>query len=154
MRLLLDTHTFVWFIEANPRLSQTARAAIENRSNFRFLSIVSLWEMAIKLNLGRMTLKNSFEILLTNELYENETDLLGISLSHVGHVAGLTLHHRDPFDRMLIAQAIVERLPLSAPTSPSTRTASSASGNAGGYDAARSSFSKITSVCTGRMPIL
>ena len=112
MRLLLDTHTFVWFIEGNSSLSPRARLLIENKSNQLFLSVASLWEMAIKFSLGKLYLGQPFDTLVPQQLHANTIDLLGIEWDHIIKVAALPFHHRDPFDRMLIAQALTERLPI------------------------------------------
>ena len=112
MNLLLDTHAFLWFIAGDNRLSQTARSLIENSENQVFLSQVSLWEIAIKISLGKLTLLQPFERLIAEQLRENQIQLLDIRLQHAAGVISLPFHHRDPFDRMLIAQAQAEHLTL------------------------------------------
>lgn len=112
MRLLLDTHTFLWFIGGSPNLGATARMLIEDASNQSFLSVASLWEMAIKVSIGKLSLGQPFEILFPRQLMLNGIDLMGIEIRHVAVVSELPFHHRDPFDRLLIAQAMVERMPI------------------------------------------
>lgn len=112
MNLLLDTHTFLWFIDGNSRLSTTARTLIEEPTNSRFLSLASLWEMAIKVSMGRLTFTQPFAPLLIDQLQRNRITLLDILFAHTVAVSQLPFHHRDPFDRMLIAQAIVEQMPI------------------------------------------
>jgi PIN domain nuclease of toxin-antitoxin system len=112
MRLLLDTHTFLWFIAGSAELSAIARALIEDPTNESFLSIASAWEMAIKASLGRLTLAQPLEQLLPAQLAANGISILPIGLSHTFRVSSLPLHHRDPFDRMLVAQSLVEQMPL------------------------------------------
>lgn len=112
MKLLLDTHAFLWFIMGSPHLSSRARALIEDAANEKFLSVASLWETAIKLSLGKLTLTTSFESLIPAQLSLNGIDLLNITTGHAAVVATLPFHHRDPFDRLLIAQAMVEKIPL------------------------------------------
>ena len=112
MRALLDTHTFFWFIEDNPRLSATAKAVIVDGTNDILLSVASLWEMAIKISLGKLNVSGSFEPYITQQLAASNIGLLDISLLHVAAVVTLPFHHRDPFDRLLIAQAQVEQIPL------------------------------------------
>lgn len=113
MRVLLDTHAFLWFIEDHPRLSRVARQLIEDNTTVPFLSVASLWEMAIKISLGKMTVGNqSFETFIPEQMSRNDIALLDITVWHVARVAILPLAHRDPFDRMLIAQAITEGLPI------------------------------------------
>ena len=110
MRLLLDTHTFLWFIMGDPKLSEKARALIEDTRNERLLSIASLWEMAIKHSVGKLSLGQPFEVLIPQQLERNSIEILPITVAHLTVVATLPFHHRDPFDRLLIAQAAVERL--------------------------------------------
>ncbi len=112
MRILLDTHSFLWFINADTQLSITARALIEEPTNQPFLSVASLWEMAIKISLGKLQLAQPFETLIPAQLRLNGIALLGITISHTAMVATLPFHHRDPFDRLLIAQARVEEIPI------------------------------------------
>ena len=103
MNLLLDTHAFLWFIEGSERFSATARDLIEDSANQPFLSAASLWEMAIKLSLGRLHLGRPFEELIPKQMRLNGIQLLGIELEHVTPVTTLPFHHRDPFDRLIVA---------------------------------------------------
>jgi PIN domain nuclease of toxin-antitoxin system len=112
MNLLLDTHTFLWFIADSDRLSQKARALIEDESNRIYLSAASLWEIAIKVSLGKLNLSEPFETFIPEQLDVNSVELLGISVSHASRVASLPFHHRDPFDRLLAAQALTEDIPI------------------------------------------
>jgi PIN domain nuclease of toxin-antitoxin system len=112
MNLLLDTHTFLWFIADSDRLSQKARALIEDESNRVYLSAASLWEIAIKVSLGKLNLSEPFETFIPEQLDVNSVELLGISVSHASRVASLPFHHRDPFDRLLAAQALTEDIPI------------------------------------------
>jgi PIN domain nuclease of toxin-antitoxin system len=112
VRLLLDTHSFLWFIEGSPRLSATARALIEPTTNDVVLSVASGWEIAIKVSSGKLNLGEPFATLIPRQLQTNMIQLLPISFSHLAAVATLPFHHRDPFDRMLIAQAQVEQMPI------------------------------------------
>jgi len=112
MKILLDTHTFLWFIEGSSNLSPTARGLIEDSSNRPFLSVASLWEMAIKISLGKLRLNQPYESLIPEQLDFNGIEILGIGLSHAAAIVTLPFHHRDPFDRLLIAQAMVENMPL------------------------------------------
>ena len=112
MRLLLDTHSFLWFIGGHSNLSATARSLIEDPANQSFVSVASLWEMAIKVSLGKLTLKSPFETLVPQQLQPNGFGLLAITVDHLASVISLPFHHRDPFDRLLVAQATVEQMPL------------------------------------------
>jgi PIN domain nuclease of toxin-antitoxin system len=112
MRLLVDTHTFIWYVTDNSRLSNQVVELINDENNEILLSIASLWEIAIKQNLGKLSFNQPFEIFITQQLNLNDFRLLDIKISHVTVVATLPLHHRDPFDRILIAQSVVENIPL------------------------------------------
>lgn len=112
MRLLLDTHTFLWFIGGSHDLSNGARSLIEDATNQSYLSTASLWEMANKISLGKLKLNQPFEMLIPQQLSLNGIELLNISLPHIAAVIALPFHHRDPFDRLLIAQATIEQMPL------------------------------------------
>jgi len=110
MKLLLDTHSFLWFIGGDVRLSPAAQVLIEDATNDAFLSVASLWEMAIKISLGRLQLAQPLETFIPQQLSLNRIGLLGITISHTAKVATLPFHHRDPFDRFLVAQAQVEQM--------------------------------------------
>lgn len=112
MRVLLDTHALIWFVNDDPLLSLTARNAIIPEENRVFFSLVSAWEIAIKVGIGRLDLGQPLESFLPDQLRRNGIELLPIELQHVLAVADLPRHHRDPFDRLLIAQAITENLPI------------------------------------------
>ena len=111
MKLLLDTHTFLWFLDDSPQLSQKGKALLE-ADNELLLSIASLWEIAIKLRLGKLTVAVPIEVLMTQQLTQNDIELLPITVAPLIVVSTLPLHHRDPFDRLLIAQAMVEQMPI------------------------------------------
>jgi PIN domain nuclease of toxin-antitoxin system len=112
VRLLLDTHTFLWFIEGNMALSSYARQLIEDRTNERLLSIASLWEMAIKASLGRLTLSLSFTDLVVEHVHGNAIELFEILPRHLDVLTTLPFYHKDPFDRMIIAQSQAENIPI------------------------------------------
>ena len=112
-RVLLDTHAFLWFITDDSRLTARARAAIINADQ-ALVSMASCWEIAIKASLGKLTLSAPPDRLLAEQLAENSFDLLHIELAHVSGIAALPWHHRDPFDRLLAAQALAEKLPIAS----------------------------------------
>ncbi|HSK71797.1 MAG TPA: type II toxin-antitoxin system VapC family toxin [Pyrinomonadaceae bacterium] len=112
MKLLLDTHTLLWFIAGSLNLSATARSLIEDPANEKYVSIASLWETAIKISLGKMTLATTFDRLFPHHLNINGFELLPIEIKHASAVISLPFYHRDPFDRILIAQAIEENMAL------------------------------------------
>ena len=110
MRLLLDTHAFLWFVAGDSKLSTTARTAIEDIGNQKFVSAGSLWEIAIKARLGKLTLGEPFGVIIPRELARNGFAILPIQPAHADRVSSMPFHHRDPFDRLLIAQAQNESL--------------------------------------------
>lgn len=112
MRLLLDTNAFLWWIADDARLARRARRAIANRANECLLSVASCWEIAIKASLGKLTLAAPVERFVSDQLAANGCGLLPIDLAHASRVAVLPFHHRDPFDRLLAAQALIEGLAL------------------------------------------
>jgi PIN domain nuclease of toxin-antitoxin system len=112
VRLLLDTHTLLWFLENDPALSANARTAVQNPANHKLVSIATCWEMAIKAGLGKLRLTEPVAVLLGRELPANNFDLLDITLVHATAVEMLPRHHKDPFDRLLIAQAQIEGIPI------------------------------------------
>ena len=112
MKLLLDTHTFLWFVNDNPKLSDHLKDLIEDTSNVSYLSVASLWEMSIKFNLGKLTLDPNYEEFVEREVTTSTIKLLNIKLEHLRINSTLPFHHRDPFDRLIIAQSIAEDIPI------------------------------------------
>mgnify|MGYP001571161159 FL=1 len=112
MNLLLDTHAFLWFITNDPRLSSQAQSLIQSPANRRLLSMASLWEMAIKVSLGKLTLAQPFDQFIPRQLQLNQIEVLAIELPHVAAVVAMPFHHRDPFDRLMAAQCQIEGLPI------------------------------------------
>src|SRR5262249_53580287 len=96
----------------NPQCSDEARRLIEDPNNAKFLSMASAWEIAIKVGIGKLLIGQPLDIFLPDQLERNGIDLLPIALPHVFRVTTLPMHHRDPFDRLLIAQSLVEAMPL------------------------------------------
>ena len=111
-RYLLDTHAFVWMASAPDRLGSKARARIEAPASVLFLSVASIWEMAIKSSLGRLEFPAGLPEFLEEQLASTRTRVLAIRAEHAVRVANLPWHHRDPFDRLLVAQAQFETLPI------------------------------------------
>lgn len=112
MKLLLDTHTFLWFIGGSLNLSETARDLIEDWGNQRFLSIASLWEMPIKVSIGKLELDMTLTKLVNQEIYGNAIELLEIRPEHLDELSKLSFYHKDPFDRLIISQSLVENSPV------------------------------------------
>jgi PIN domain nuclease of toxin-antitoxin system len=110
--LLLDTHALLWFFWDDAQLSPRAKNMIEDANNRKLVSIVSCWEIAIKVGLGKLDLGEPSRSFLPREIARNHFELLPVSLDHATLVEGLVAHHRDPFDRLLVAQAMAEGLPL------------------------------------------
>lgn len=109
-RLLLDTHAFLWFVSDDARLPAPPREAILEPENSRFLSVASVWEMAIKMSLGKLRLDVTLDELVESEAIGNGISLLPLEPRHAISVAALPVHHRDPFDRILVCQARAEGL--------------------------------------------
>lgn len=115
MRVLLDTHAFLWYMAGSDKLSDLARELIEDRDNERLLSTAVPWEIAIKYSLGKIELVEPFESLIPRLIEQNGLSLLGITVEHTSAVATLPYpdsKHRDPFDRLMIAQSRVEGIPI------------------------------------------
>ena len=112
MRVLLDTHTFLWWITDDSRLSKKAREIINDGHNELYLSAASGWELAIKARLGRLRLPDDLERFVLEQLTLNGIESLPVQMGHTLHVRVLPDHHRDPFDRLLVAQAHLESLPI------------------------------------------
>lgn len=112
MKLLLDTHTLLWFLRNDSRVGTNAKAALLNPANERWLSPISLLEIAVKLSIGKLTLHAPFGMLFPAQLEANRVQLLAIQSGHAEKVASMPLPHRDPFDRLIVAQALVEDMTL------------------------------------------
>ncbi|MDE0684528.1 MAG: type II toxin-antitoxin system VapC family toxin [Candidatus Poribacteria bacterium] len=110
MRYLIDTHTLLWFITEDEELSDRARRLILDSSSEIFLSIASLWEIAIKVNIGKLALDKPFNQLFPDELDSHGIEILNITINSLIQLTTLPFHHRDPFDRLIIAQALDERI--------------------------------------------
>jgi PIN domain nuclease of toxin-antitoxin system len=110
--LLLDTQAMLWFFWDDPLLSSTAKSVIENPDNRKLVSIASCWEAAIKAGLKKLELGGPCAAFLNKEISRNNFELLPITFDHATMVETLAGHHRDPFDRLLVAQAMLERLPI------------------------------------------
>ena len=112
MRLLLDTHAFLWAIAEEERLSPRVRDLLEDLDNDVLVSLASIWEIAIKAGLGHLDVPDDLEGFIAKQLSRTGFSLLPIEFRHVVSVRGLPTHHRDPFDRLLIAQSQIERIPV------------------------------------------
>lgn len=110
MRVLVDTHVFLWWVEGDRPLSVKARAALANQDNECLVSLASVWELALKAGLGKLELAIPVRRYVVENVVANNFRLLEIRLPHLGRVESLPKHHGDPFDRLLIAQALEEGL--------------------------------------------
>ena len=106
---LLDTHTLIWFLDGNSLLSLNAKKEIEDEEAINFVSIASLWEIAIKISLGKIELKTSFNQ-ISNKLSENGFLILPVTFEDTLVISSLKFHHRDPFDRVIIAQSMTNKM--------------------------------------------
>ncbi len=112
MNLLLDTHAFIWWLTDQSRLSARSLQALMNNDNTVTLSVASIWEMTIKLKIGKLSVVGDLKDIVQQQVQVNRIHLLAISSVHALKTLDLPLHHRDPFDRMLIAQALSEEMTL------------------------------------------
>ncbi len=112
MRFLPDTHTFLWFISGNPKLSDHARQLIENIENERWVSIASLWEISIKTSIGKLKLNITFPEIIKDHINGNAMTLLHIKPEHLEIVRSLPFHHKDSLDCLIIAQSQQENIPV------------------------------------------
>lgn len=113
MRFLLDTHTFLWLVEGDSvQLSERVQQLLQDEETIAILSIASLWELAIKSSIGKLTLSLPFAEYVQRYILDAETEILPILPAHTVGVSHLSFHHRDPFDRVLIAQSLVENIPI------------------------------------------
>jgi PIN domain nuclease of toxin-antitoxin system len=112
MTVLMDTHSFIWFVDGSSQLSARARTLIEDPANDKLLSMASIWEMAIKISLGKLSISQHFEQFIPHQLQINGFEIFAIKFDHIAKVSHLPFYHRDPFDRLLIAQSLVEQIPV------------------------------------------
>ncbi|NIM12109.1 MAG: PIN domain-containing protein [Candidatus Aminicenantes bacterium] len=112
MKYLLDTHVFLWWIKDSPRLSQNIKDIIKNKKNTLFLSAASIWEMMVKSKLRKLDLPDNPKGFIKEHLNINAVDILNITMEHSFEIYNLPEIHKDPFDRMLVAQAKVDKLTI------------------------------------------
>ncbi|MDR1877991.1 MAG: type II toxin-antitoxin system VapC family toxin [Bacteroidales bacterium] len=109
MKLLIDTQSFIWFFEADNKLPLSVRTVMEDIDNSLVVSIVSFWEITIKVSLQKLTLSGNIETLINNSI-SSGFEILPVNPAHLITLSGLDFFHKDPFDRMIIAQAISENI--------------------------------------------
>lgn len=112
MSLLLDTQALLWSLEGNPRLSAMAQQYVTMTAPPVYVSIASIWELAIKISVGKFALRVPLSTFVTQQIEANAITILTLQIGHLERVATLPLHHKDPFDRLIVAQALAEKLPL------------------------------------------
>ncbi len=111
MDLLLDTHALIWFMNGDHQLPDKSKHLMKDIGNKCYVSIASVWEIAIKISIGKLELNGGFDE-ISNVLYKNDFELLPLHFEHIRELLNLEFHHRDPFDRIIISQGIVEKLPI------------------------------------------
>lgn len=112
MRVLVDAHAILWFVWDHESLTAKARTVMEDAASDLLLSAGTLWEIAIKVGLRKLNLTKPYELFMEDAIADNDLTILPISLAHATALTTLPLHHRDPFDRLLIAQALAEHVPI------------------------------------------
>jgi PIN domain nuclease of toxin-antitoxin system len=112
LRILLDTHTFLWFTLGDPLLSATARGLIDDPGNDKLVSPATYWEIAIKVSIGKLMLNQPYEDFMDRGIRQNGFAILHIEPRHTAAVIRLPFHHKDPFDRLLVAQTLTESIPI------------------------------------------
>ena len=111
MNQLVDTHALLWFVAGDPRLTAKARKAIESPDTANYVSMASWWEMAIKCSLGKLKLETPLDLFMS-QCVEEGFRILPVEADHLTPLVDLPFHHRDPFDRLIICQAMQERMPI------------------------------------------
>ena len=112
MKYLIDTHTFLWIIEDNKNLTDKVRTIYIDNSNEIYLSVASIWEMAIKISLNKLSIRGQLVKFIDRHAIENNIHLLSIQPHHIFPIENLPFHHRDPFDRLLLSQCLQEKMHL------------------------------------------
>jgi len=112
MRFLIDTHVFIWYVQNSEKLSTSVTTLINDGRNEILFSTASIWEMAIKQSTGKLNLGIPYASFIKEQMRLNNMELLPINLEHLEIVSALPFHHRDPFDRLLISQALFENMPI------------------------------------------
>jgi PIN domain nuclease of toxin-antitoxin system len=112
MNILLDSHAFLWFVADDLKLSIDARTAIEDSTNRKWISIASLWEITIKVSIGKLNLADPVSEFLSREILCNKFSTLNVTMDHLAKLSVLPFNHRDPFDRLIVSQALLESFPV------------------------------------------
>lgn len=112
MKVLIDTHVFIWYVQNSEKLIDSATRLINDSRNEILFSTASIWEMAIKQSTGKLNLSTPYASFIKDQMRLNDIDLLPITIEHLEIIASLPFHHRDPFDRLLISQVLVENISI------------------------------------------
>jgi PIN domain nuclease of toxin-antitoxin system len=112
MRYLIDTHTLLWVVTKDQRLSETAKQLYLNTDNIIFLSSASIWELIIKISLKKLSIESPIKEFIENQIKGNDIKILNIEIKHILSLENLPYYHRDPFDRLIICQSINENIPI------------------------------------------
>jgi PIN domain nuclease of toxin-antitoxin system len=112
MEYLIDTHTLLWIVANNPKLSKKAKNIYLNRNNKIYVSIATIWELSIKIGLNKLNINIPLNKFVDIHIVGNNIKILNINLNHLYRIEKLPLHHRDPFDRLIISQAIEDKIPI------------------------------------------
>jgi len=112
MKYLIDTHTLLWIVTKNKKLSKKVKDIYLNSENQIFISLASLWEMAIKINLNKLSINEPLKDFVKNQIKSNDINILDIKTKHILLLENLPYYHKDPFDRLIISQSINEQIPL------------------------------------------
>lgn len=110
MKILLDTQAFLWLSLDSPELSKKAKKIFLDEKHEFYFSLASIWEISIKVSIGKLKFKKSFEKIILQQFQENSMNQMGITFRHIIKVASLPFYHRDPFDRLLAAQTLEEKI--------------------------------------------
>ncbi|WP_017293104.1 type II toxin-antitoxin system VapC family toxin [Geminocystis herdmanii] len=112
MKILIDTHIFLWYVTNNQKLNESTKLIINDRGNIIYISQASIWEIAIKNSVGKLTFNSSFREFIEEQIRVNDFNILTFNLSNFEQITKLPFHHRNPFDRIIIAQSIIEKIPI------------------------------------------
>ncbi len=112
MEYILDTHILLWIVDDNPKLSKNVKSIYLNPSNDMYISLASIWELVIKISLQKLIIDDSITNFITTHIKGNNITILDITLKHIIGLENLPYYHRDPFDRLIISQSILEKIPI------------------------------------------
>jgi len=112
MEYILDTHILLWIVDDNPKLSKNVKSIYLNPSNDMYISLASIWELVIKISLQKLIIEDTIENFIKTHIKGNNITILDITLNHIIGLENLPYYHRDPFNRLIISQSILEKIPI------------------------------------------